>query len=99
MSLSWEHVRARYDGGAVLQPIKGTRRLEVIGADEAAVHVRSSFWTKSVTREHLEQAVDLIESGEISRRWEDFVERYGELVTGERRSLTAIVLVDLGYLE
>lgn len=99
MPLDWDHVRERYKDGALLPPVAGTRKLTVARVDDEGVVVTSSIWTKGVARENLERAVDLMESGAMSRRWVDFVEQYGEKVTGERRSLTATILKDLGYLD
>ena len=99
MPLDWNQVRSRYEDGSPLPPIAGTRKLTVAGVDDEGVLVRSSIWTKGVSRENLERAVELMESGAMSRRWVDFVEQYGEQVTGERRSLTATILKDLGYLD
>ena len=99
MPLDWNEVRARYEGGAPLRPIAGSRAFTVIGVDDESVYVRSSLWIKSVSRVHLEQAVRLMEDGTMSRSWRVFVEEYGKHVTGQRRSLTANLLMDLGYLE
>lgn len=98
MPLEWDAVRARYESETELSPILGTRTLKIVGADDQAIHVSSSFWTKAVDRADLERAVALLEDGTMSRRWQDFVEQYGENVTGQRRSLAARILVDLGEL-
>lgn len=98
MPLDWNLVRDRYRSETALPPVAGTRTLTVVGVDDAAIHVASSFWTKSVARADLERAIELIEDGAMTRRWQDFVEHYGELVTGQRRSLAARILVDLGEL-
>ena len=98
MPLDSHEVRRRYGSRAALAPVKGSRALTVSEVGEAGLSVSSSMWTKSLEREHLERAVSLIEAGEMTPRWEDFVLQYGELVTKERRSLAAHVLTDLGYL-
>jgi hypothetical protein len=100
MALDWEQVRARYRADGTISPIAtSTRTLTVVEIDDERLHVRSAIWTKSLERSHLEEAVALIESEEMSPRWADFVEQYGKRVTKERRSLAAHVLKDLGYLE
>lgn len=98
MPLDWSAVRVRYQRETPLPPIAGTRTLTVVSVDEDGLTVRSSIWTKGVKREHLERAVELMEAGVISRRWEDFVEQYGRHVTSERRSLSATILKDLGEI-
>jgi hypothetical protein len=98
MPLDWEEVRRRYEADPALHGIGTERALTVARVEPDRLHVRSSMWTKTLEREHLQTAVRLMDDGELTRRVGDFVEQYGRQVTKERRSLAARVLQDLGHL-
>jgi hypothetical protein len=97
--LEWQEVKDRYRAAPTLTTATASRELTVIAVDDEQLYVQSSLWRKSLARDHLEEAVRLIEAGEMSRGLADFVEQYGTRVTKERRSLAAHVLKDLGFLE
>jgi hypothetical protein len=98
MPLDWHRIEERYPPGTAVKSVQGTREMVVSGIDEEAILLSTRFWTKPLMREHLERAVELIESGRIEPRTATFVEQYGKAVTKERRSLAAHLLTDLGYL-
>jgi hypothetical protein len=98
MPLDWDRVRRKYEEDPALRT-RGGRPLRVTRVDEHRLEVRSSMWTKTLERAHLERAVELIERHELTRRAADFVPAYGERVTKERRSLAATVLKDLDHLD
>lgn len=98
MPLNWEDVRRRYPTGSALESSTTSRTLYIEIVEDHQIIVRTSMWAKPVLREHLELAVELIESGELEPRVAGFAESYGEQVTKERRTLAARVLEDLGYL-
>jgi hypothetical protein len=99
LPLNWPDVKTRYAPGTKVKPAVGTRELTVVAVDDENISLASSLWTKTLKREHLERAVDLMERGEMSTRLANFVEEYGKQVTTARRSLAAQLLNDMGYLE
>jgi hypothetical protein len=99
MPLDWQEVKARYRAEPTLRTVTASRELTVTAVDDEHLYVQSSLWRKSLARDHLEEAVRLMEAGEMSRGLADFVEQYGTHVTKVRRSLAAHVLKDLGFLE
>ena len=99
MPLDWETVEQRYANGATIPTIAGHKTLAVSGADDTGVHIRSPLWEATLSREHLEQGVRLLESGEISRNPALFVEDYKSQVTDYRPTSAAHVLRDLGFLD
>ncbi len=99
MPLNWPDVKTRYRPGTRVKPAAGSRELTVVAVDDKHISLASPLWTKTLKREHLERAVDLMERGEMSVRLADFVEEYGKHVTTARRSLAAQLLKDMGYLE
>lgn len=99
MPLDWAAVQRRYKERPALDPHRSGRLLEVTHVGDERLEVRSSMWAKTLEREHLELAVELIEQETLTHRVGDFVQQYGEHVTKERRSLAAHILEDLGYLD
>lgn len=99
MPLDWVAVRRRYEARSALDSYRSGRVLHVTHVGDEQLEVRSSMWTKTLERKHLELAVSLIEQEALTRRVTDFVQQYGDRVTKERRSLAAHVLKDLGYLD
>lgn len=98
MPLDWDAVRRRYEESPPVRT-HGGRPLHVTRVNDERLEVRSSMWTKTLERAHLERAVELIDRRELTRRVAEFVPAYGERVTKERRTLAAIILEDLGHLE
>jgi hypothetical protein len=99
MALDWAAVKKRYDGGTKIPTVAGGKTLEITGVDDAAVHIRNPLWRDSLRREHLEKAVELIETNRMSRIPGLFVEEYRALVADVRATSAAHVLKDLGVLE
>lgn len=80
--------------------VAGAKTLEITGADADGIYIRGgSLWTAVLKRAQLEQAVELIEAGQLARTPVAFVEGYHERVAPERGTAVAHVLKDLGYLD
>lgn len=98
MSLDWAAVKKRYATGAVIPTVAGRKTLEITGADDQGIHIQSPLFTATLSREHLEQGVKLIEEGVISRNPALFIDDYKTHVTDYRATSVAHVLRDLGFL-
>lgn len=99
MPLDWAVVEKRYEGGVRIPTVAGRKTLEITGVDANGVHIRNALWRDSLARAHLEKAVDLVESDQMSRHAGLFVEEYRTLVADVRATSAAHVLKDLGFLE
>lgn len=99
MPLNWDEVLDRYAGGARIPTVAGGKTLEITGVDATSVHIRHALWRDTLSREHLERAVALIEADRMTRHAGLFVEDYRALVADARATSAAHVLKDLGYLE
>lgn len=99
MPLDWDEVQRRYAAGAEVPTVAGGKTLRVTGADEHAVHIRTSLWSDSLAREHLEKAVRLIEAGRLTRHPGHFAEEFRHSVADVRGSSVAHILKDLGHLD
>lgn len=99
MPLDWAEVMTRYDGGTQIPTVAGGKTLEITGVDGDGVHIRNSLWRDTLAREHLEKAVQLIESDAMSRHAGLFVEEYRAMVADVRATSAAHVLKNLGFLE
>lgn len=99
MPLDWTEVMSRYGGGTRIPTVAGGKTLEITGVDDTGVHIRHSLWRDTLAREHLEKAVDLVESDRMSRHAGLFVEDYRAMVADARATSAAHVLKDLGVLE
>jgi hypothetical protein len=97
--LDWTAVRSRYGGGARIATVAGGKTLEITGVDDNGVHIRHALWRDTLAREHLEQAVLLIEEDRMTRHAGLFVEDYRALVADVRATSAAHVLKDLGFLQ
>lgn len=99
MSLDWSQVKKKYGKGTKIPTVAGGKTLEITGADDQAIYIKSPLWTAKLSRNNLEKAVDLIEQGVITREPGLFVEDYRVYVADERPTSAAHVLRDLGFLE
>lgn len=99
MPLDWTEVQSRYGGGTRIPTVAGGKELDIVGADERAIHIKHRLWEDQLERQHLEKAVELIETGVIPRQARWFVEDYRALVVDVRATSVAHVLKDLGHLE
>jgi hypothetical protein len=99
VSLNWAEVVRRYDGGAKIPTVAGGKTLEITGVDQQGVHIRNALWRDTLAREHLEKAVELIETNQMTRHAGLFVEEYRALVADVRATSVAHLLKDLGVLE
>jgi hypothetical protein len=98
MPLDWQDVQRRYGQGAQVPTVAGGKTLEVTGADEDRIYIRTSLWRAELQRSDLERAVSLLEEGRITRHPGHFAEEYRHMVTDERGSSVAHILKDLGFL-
>lgn len=99
MPLDWTIVKKRYAEGALVPTVAGNKTLEVTGADDDGIFIQNPLWKAILHRKNLEQGVDLIEQGMISRDPGLFVEDYRVYVTDERSTSAAHILRDLGFLD
>jgi len=99
MPLDWDDVLRRYENGAEVPTIAGGRTLQVVSADHEHIHIRNGLWRASLRREHLERAVTLVESGELTKHPGHFAEQYRHAVADERGTSVAHLLRDLGHLD
>jgi hypothetical protein len=99
MPLDWAEVKKRYEGGTRIPTVAGGRTLEITGVDDEAVYIRNPLWSDALRREHLEEAVDLIEQGRLTRHAGLFAEEYRAQVVDARATSAAHVLKDFGFLE
>ncbi|HEX4392080.1 MAG TPA: hypothetical protein VH084_11140 [Mycobacterium sp.] len=99
MSLDWAEVTRRYDGGTKIPTVAGGKTLEITGVDHTGIHIRNALWRDTLSREHLEKAVELVETDRMTRHAGLFVEEYRALVADVRATSAAHVLKDLGVLD
>ncbi len=99
MPLDWEDVKRRYGNGAKVPTVAGGKTLEVTGADDKALYIRTSLWKDALAREHLEKAVQLLEVGRLTRHPGHFAEQYRTNVADVRGTSVAHILKDLGHLD
>ncbi|MEO0488466.1 MAG: hypothetical protein AAF215_09355 [Cyanobacteria bacterium P01_A01_bin.123] len=98
MSLDWSIVTQKYGNGAQVPTVAGNKILQVTGADDEKIYIKSPLWSASLSRENLEKGVTLIEEGIIGREPGQFVEDYRIYVADERATSAAHILKDLGIL-
>jgi hypothetical protein len=98
MPLDWSIVSQRYAQGAQVPTVAGNKILQVTGADDEKIYIKSPLWSASLSRENLEKGVELIEEGVIGREPGQFVEDYRIYVADERATSAAHILKDLGFL-
>ena len=99
MPLDWPLVMDRYAHGAAVPTISGGKFLQVSGADEAAIHIKTPVWEAVLDRANLEKAVQLIEDGTISSDPGLFVEDYMLYISKVKATSVAHILRDLGFLD
>jgi hypothetical protein len=99
MPLDWQEVKRRYGGGASVPTVAGGRTLQVTGATDSGIQIRTSLWKDTLAREHLEKAVRLLEEGRLSRQPGAFAEEYRHWVADARGTSAAHILKDLGFLD
>jgi hypothetical protein len=97
--LDWETVLSRYGAGTRIPTVAGGKTLEITGADHTGVHIKTALWRDTLARPHLEKAVGLLESEQMTRHAGLFVEEYRAMVADVRATSVAHVLKDLGWLE
>lgn len=99
MPLDWSEVLRRYNGGVEIPTVAGGKTLQITGVDDHGIHIRNALWRDTLTREHLEKAVELVEANRMTRHAGLFVEEYRALVADIRATSAAHVLKDLGVLD
>lgn len=98
MPLDWDEVKRRYGDGARVPTVAGGKTLEITGADDESIQIRTSLWRDQLRREDLEKAVRLLEEGRLSHDPAAFAEEYRYAVADSRMTSAAHVLKDLGHL-
>lgn len=100
MSLNWEEIRERYGNGGSFSSLTGTKQFNVREVtDDQFVFETAVSPNAVIEREHLEKAVDMIESGEMHRDPDRLLEEYKSTITHSRATATVCLLKDLGYTE
>lgn len=96
--LDWTLVRARYPAGRMVPHMVGQRRFEVLRVTDDALHFRwDVIEDGTISRCHLERAVELIEEGVLITDPAAITSDYRTLVSDERPTIAAALLKDLGY--
>jgi len=98
MPLDWGTVTDRYQHGAEV-PTLGASPVKVTGVDEDCIYIAHRLWKDSLSRQNLENAVELLEQGRMAGNVEDIISQYRMHVADERPTIAAVILRDLGYLE
>ena len=100
MSGVWNEVENRYGNGGSFSSLTGSREFDVNEVtDEDLLFQTAVSSDASIKREHLEEAVDSIESGEMPRDPDQLLEEYKNTITHSRATVTVCLLNDLGYTE
>jgi hypothetical protein len=99
MQLDWSLIKAKYGNGAAVPTVAGNKILQVTGADDEKIYIKSPLWSASLSRENLEKGVQLISEGLISKDPGYFVEDYKIYVADERATSVAHIFKDLGFLD
>jgi len=99
MPLDWSKVMQKYGEGFKVPTIAGGKFLQVLSADDVAIHIENPVWTSTLERIHFEKAVQLIKGGLISTDPGLFVEDYMLYVSNHRATSVAHIMRDLGYIE
>lgn len=99
MPLNWEEVVNRYQPEEEPTPVPGAPQTVVTAVDEERMYVSHRLWKDTLSRQNLENAVELLEQGRMPKDAEDAISKYRAHVADERPTLATKVLKDLGYLE
>jgi hypothetical protein len=99
MPLDWAEVKSKYGNGAKVPTVTGGKFLQITHTDDEAIYIESPIWKAKLLRSNLEDGVELIEKGTISRDPGLFVEDYMLYVSNERATSVAHILRDLGFLD
>lgn len=100
MSLNWDSVREEYSDGGSFKSLTGTKEFAVREVtDDELVFETAVSPNAVIEREHLERAVDMIESGEMHRDPDRLLEEYKSTITHSRATATVCLLKDLGYTD
>lgn len=100
MSSVWNEVETRYGDGGSFSSLTGSREFDVNEVtDEELLFQTAVSPDASIEREHLEEAVERIESGEMPRDPDQLLEEYKNTITHSRATVTVCLLNDLGYTE
>lgn len=104
--LDWSAVRARYTPGTELKPLSGGSVLRVDGVDDEQVCLKQRLWRACVTRAQLETALRLLDGRReraipFTEELRTYYSQGPDAITDCTRipNLTAVVLLDLGYLD
>lgn len=108
MAFDWKTVLGRYENGAEVDPIAGSRKFVITGADDTQIFFEARLWKDVLPRDHLERAIDMLEAGDLHRGASTFLEGYRLQVEKDQTvpqgcsripNMVAVVLQDLGMLD
>lgn len=106
MTLQWDVVKKRYEHGAQVDAVSGGSLFTITGADDEYIYFKGRLWKDALPRHHLEEAVALLERGELDANAIKFLEGYRlhveknptvEPGCSRIPNMVAVVLKDLGY--
>lgn len=100
MSLNWDDIKEKYGDDGSFKSLTGSKEFKVreVTDDEIVFETAVSRNAK-IEREHLEEAVDRIEKGDMHRAPDRLLDEYKETITHSRATATVCLLKDLGYTE
>ena len=108
MAVEWSEVVTRYQAGAEVAAVVGGSTFTVTGADDDHIYFKGKLWEDVLTRETLERAVSMLESGQLGPKATDFlegfrfdVEKDAAVAPGCSRipNMVTVVMSDLGYFD
>lgn len=97
--LDWARLQREFGDGGEIPTVAGGKKLMITTVDDEYVHIRHPLWRDRLAREHLEKAVELVETDAMTRHAGLFAEEYRTLVVDVRATSAAHVLKHLGILE
>lgn len=108
MPLQWDVVQKRYEHGAQVDAVAGGSLFAITGADEEYIYFKGRLWKDALPRHHLEEAVAMVERGELAATATKFLEAYRlhiekdpmvESGCSRIPNMVAVVMKDLGYFD
>lgn len=108
MAVEWSEIVTRYQAGAEVAAVVGGSTFTITGADDDHIYFKGRLWEDVLTRETLERAVSMLESGQLGPKATDFlegfrfdVEKDPAVAPGCSRipNMVTVVMSDLGYFD
>lgn len=100
MPLDWQEFKETYGNNGSFKSLTGSKEFTVKEITEDEVIFQTAVSMDAVIeRDNLEQAVEMIESGEMHRDPDRLLEEYKSTITHSRATATVCLLKDMGYAE